>query len=52
MTFEERINAVRDQAKTEEETHEEKRTASPSWEDDMFKSGWPNCWGDFNNIMR
>ena len=31
MTFEERINAVRDQAKTEEETRDEKRAASPSW---------------------
>jgi hypothetical protein len=50
MTFEERMIKVREQvlAASEPATG---RPTSPSWDDDMFKNGWPNCWGDFNNIM-
>ena len=51
MSFEERVNAVRESARGQEDTIEETRNASPSWNDDMFKNGWPNCWGDFNNVM-
>jgi hypothetical protein len=50
MSFEDKVNAVRESARGSEEAAEQTRNASPSWDDDMFKNGWPNCWGDFNNI--
>jgi hypothetical protein len=52
MSFEERMEEVREKLKTIEDSAKEARKVSPSWDDDMFKNGWPNCWGDFNNIMK
>jgi hypothetical protein len=52
MTFEERVTAIRELAREESAEEGEPRMPSPAWDDDMFKNGWPNCWGDFNNIMR
>ena len=49
MSFEERVNAVRELTRDCEEIQETRNT-SPSWDSDMFKNGWPNCWGDFSNI--
>jgi len=52
MSFEERMEEVREKLKNIEDSAKEARKVSPSWDDDMFKNGWPNCWGDFNNIMK
>jgi hypothetical protein len=49
MTFEERLEEVREMLGADEA---EEGNSSPSWDEDMFKNGWPNCWGDFNNIMK
>ncbi len=56
MTFEERVNELRERLQQADREagrggEEEGSASSPTWEDDMFKNGWPNCWGDFNNIM-
>jgi len=51
MTFTERMNEVRERMRAQDEALEQKGTHSPSWDEDLFKNGWPNCWGDFNNIM-
>jgi hypothetical protein len=51
MTFSERMNEVRERMRAQEDGVEQKATHSPSWDEDLFKNGWPNCWGDFNNIM-
>ena len=50
MTFEERMNEVRELVLAATDPAPE-GPSSPSWDDDMFKNGWPNCWGDFNHIM-
>jgi hypothetical protein len=50
MTFEQRMEEVREMLAVDEQ--KEEAATSPSWDDDMFKNGWPNCWGDFNNIMK
>jgi hypothetical protein len=49
--FEERMEEVRAELASAEPIQDEGST-SPSWVEDMFKNGWPNCWGDFNNVMR
>jgi hypothetical protein len=51
MSFTERMNEVRERMRAQEEGLEQKAMHSPSWDEDLFKNGWPNCWGDFNNIM-
>jgi len=52
-TFEERLNEVRQLLESiDEPTKRKAASESPSWDEDMFKNGWPNCWGDFNNIMK
>jgi hypothetical protein len=52
MTFEERMNEVRELLKSKDEPTQPKPIESPSWDEDLFRNGWPNCWGDFNNIMK
>ena len=50
MTFEERMIQVRERVLATRAPEADGPT-SPTWDDDMFKNGWSNCWGDFSNMM-
>jgi hypothetical protein len=51
MSFEQRMNEVREMLRTEDAAPHA-GADSPSWDEELFRNGWPNCWGDFNNVMR
>jgi hypothetical protein len=52
MDFEKRLAAVRDELDRREAAgSREQGHAQNEVEEQLFQNGWPNCWGDFHNIM-